>query len=100
MNVGNNAIGAWLKFSNGILIQFGHIPYKEGELIEVEFNLPISFKDTQYAITQGIWATAGSVFHISPYTANKYRIDFKSFNGQIAKHLYSESSFIAIGFWK
>ena len=99
-DVGSNEYGSWIKYSNGILIQFGHTPNIRGEVIDKYFNLPTSFKDADYSITQGIWATSSSVFHITAHTSDKYEIEYRSSNGQSVSNLYSNSSFIAIGFWK
>ena len=99
-DVGSNEYGSWIKYSNGILIQFGHIPNIRGEVIDKYFNLPTSFKDADYSITQGIWATSSSVFHITAYTSDKYEIEYRSSNGQNVSNLYNKSSFIAIGYWK
>ncbi len=100
IDVGSNKYGSWIKYSNGILIQFGRIPNNIGEVIDKYFNLPTNFKDTDYSITQGIWATTSSVFHIAAYTSDKYEIEYMNSNGQNVNNLYNKSSFIAIGYWK
>lgn len=99
-SVGSNNIGSWVKYSNGLLIQFWRPERLSGQLFSEPFNLPTSFKNSKYSISAGIWATASSVFHVAPYSASQYVIDYQSLYGQNASNIYIGSSFIAVGFWK
>lgn len=81
-------------------MQWGHLPYIDGEFLEHVVPLPISFKDISYTISAGMWCTAGSSFQIAPKTENTFKLSYETKGWNVANTLYSESSYIAIGAWK
>lgn len=92
---GSNADGNWVKFPNGVMIQYMTKTVSYTATVPLFITLPTSFKDTQYVVSHTVVNgnfDSGVVFGIN--TAGGFKL--VSSNTEIGQEL----NFVATGRWK
>lgn len=91
-DVGSNEYGSWIKYSNGILIQYG-----AGSSRIIQF--PINFIDINYTLSMFLNIESADCFISRTSRKEKNKVHYRiTANGQ--ENTYFTAEYVAIGRWK